>query len=438
MGIPASEALRPTMIRWRIVALLAGIVFLAHFNRISISVAATSNFIGPDKLSEAQMGSVYSAFLFIYTLGMLPGGWVIDRIGPYRALAGMGLGLGFLTALTGVLGWMGLAMAAMFVPLLAIRSIAGATSVPLHPGAARSVSLWLPIRERSRANGLITAGALLGVAFTYPVFGSLMDNVGWPMAFVICGTVMIAFGLLWYSLAADRPAEHPACNTGERDLVAVEAAPRSSASLGEILKLFSNRSLVLLTLSYGAIGYTQYLFFYWIEYYFKNVLNAPPSDSREAAFVISVSMAVGMAAGGWMTDMICRHAGHLWGCRIVAFVGMGLGGMFSLLGLTTSDARTVTICFSLAFAALGLCESIFWTTAPILEERNGGLACALVNTGGNGFGMLAPIVTPIIGEHFGWKSAIIVACVMCAVGGLLWLGIHNPQTNTRHDSKIDD
>ena len=49
----------------------------------------------------------------------------------------MGLGLGFCSAMTGVLGWSGLSIAAMFVPLLLIRAVAGSSSVPLHPGAAR-------------------------------------------------------------------------------------------------------------------------------------------------------------------------------------------------------------------------------------------------------------------------------------------------------------
>jgi MFS family permease len=134
-------------------------------------------------------------------------------------------------------------------------------------------------------------------------------------------------------------------------------------------------------------------------------------------------MAAGMALGGLTSDFVCRRLGHRWGCRLMAFVGMGLSARFSLLGISTSDPEVITRWFSLAFGALGLCEGIFWTTAPRLEPRNGALACALVNTGGNGIGMLAPFVTPMIAERFGWSSAIFVACVVCAVGGSLWLGI---------------
>ncbi len=99
---------RPTNVRWMIVLLLVGFSFLAHFNRISITVAGNAHFIGPGKLSEVQAGMVYSAFLLIYTIGMLPGGWLIDRFGPRWAMTRMGLGFGFFRpsrACSAGLGW---------------------------------------------------------------------------------------------------------------------------------------------------------------------------------------------------------------------------------------------------------------------------------------------------------------------------------------------
>jgi sugar phosphate permease len=415
---------RPTNIRWLIVAMLVGLVFLAHFNRIAISVAGSERFIGHG-LSEEQMGRVYSAFLLVYTIGMLPGGWLIDRLGPRWALTQMGVGLGFCAALTGVLGVFGLAVAALYMPLLVIRGVAGASSITLHPGAARAVSLWFPLSARSFANGLVTAGALIGIAVTYPAFGWLIDKLDWPLAFVVSGAALVIAGFVWGVLAADDPAGHPSSNQAERDLVAAEGRvpPRSAATVRDVLGLFRNRSLVLLTLSYGAYSYVQYLYFYWIEYYLKNSLGLPGEKSREAAFTITMAMAVGMAFGGWGADRLGEWLGHRAGRRLVAFAGMGFCAAFSLLGVRTTDPQQIVWCFSLAFWALGTCEAIFWTTAAGLEPRNGGLACALLNTGGNGFGLLAPLLTPVIGQAFGWDKAIVVACAVCAVGGLLWLGI---------------
>ena len=234
-------------------------------------------------------------------------------------------------------------------------------------------------------------------------------------------------------LSADSPAGHRWANDREREAASAggPAFARTKPSLADIARLFGNRSLLLLTLSYGALSYVQYLFFYWIEYYFKTELKLPKSESRQAAFIVTMAMAAGMACGGWLADRLCRAFGQTAGCRIVAFGGMGLCALFSLLGISTSDTNRVVVCFSLSFAALGLCEGIFWTTAPILEKRLGGLACALLNTGGNGVGLLAPVITPILGRYYGWNSAIVVAGIVCAVGGLLWLGIRSTPTASR-------
>ncbi|MCE9534406.1 MAG: MFS transporter [Planctomycetes bacterium] len=418
---------KPTNIRWLIIALLVCHAFMGHFSRVSMSVVGSERFIGPGKLSEQQMGFIYSTFLIVYTIGMLPGGYLIDRVGPRWAMGGMAIGLSIWVTLTGMLGWCGLSIAAMFIPLLLIRAAAGITGVPLHPGAARAVSLWIPIRQRSLANGLVNTGALVGIALTFPLFGWLIDQVDWQWAFVICGIGLLFLGVTWLALSADSAANHRWANAAESELIhgGTPIPARTRATFGEFLALFGNRSMVLLTLSYGMLGYLQYLFFYWIEYYFKNEFKLPSSESRSAAFTVTMAMGVGMAVGGWVADWLCRKLGQSMGCRVMAISFMSLCAVFALLGVSSREPREVVWCFSVAMGALGMCEGIFWTMAPALEPRNGGLACALLNTGGNGIGLLAPIFTPLIGQALGWSAAIQVACVLCAIGGLLWFGIRS-------------
>ncbi|MCA9013597.1 MAG: MFS transporter [Planctomycetaceae bacterium] len=416
---------RPTNIRWLIVAMLMGFTFLGHFNRVSITVAAKAKFIGPGLLSEIQMGFVYSAFLWTYTLCMLPGGWVIDRIGPRLAMGGMGLGLGFGVVLTGALGWSGLPIAALFIPLLLVRSIAGALSTPLHPGAARSVSLWLPLSSRSAGNGLVTAGALIGIALTYPGFGWLMDQFDWAAAFMMCGTLMMLFAIVWLMLSTDSVAGHSKSNAAEKRLVATsgDAPSEPGISVRQFTTLFRNPGLVLLASSYAAYSYFQYLFFYWIDFYFGKELQLPEAESRRATFIVMIAMAAGMAAGGFLTDTLSRRIGLRRAFRTIAFLGMSLSAVFAWFGVAATAPNSVVWMFSLALASLGMCEGVFWTSAPALEPKHGGLACAFLNTIGNAGGILAPVCTPWIGTHYGWPAAIGTACCTSIMGAALWIWI---------------
>ncbi|WP_397570057.1 MFS transporter [Schlesneria sp. T3-172] len=423
----SSDSAEPqaTKIRWLIVAMLMGFTFLGHFNRVSISVAGTERFIKPGGLDMEQMGLVYSAFLLVYTLSMLPGGWIIDRLGPRWALAGMGLGMGTCVALTGALGWTGIPIAGMLVPLLMIRGIAGGMSVPLHPAAARSVSLWLPLSSRTTANGLVTAGALIGIAVCFPVFGKLMDHFDWPRAFVICGVAMIAYSLAWLALSSDSVIDHPWTNSAERGMVqlADQPAPQTRSTWREFLDLFRNRNLVLLTLSYAALSYFMYLFFYWLGAYFEKTLNLPVEDCRNATMTVHLAMAVGMVIGGIGTDFLGRKVGRRWGCRGIAMLGMSLSALLAWKGLSIADPTQVVWYFAFALGSLGLVEGIFWTAAPQLEPRNGGLAGAFLNTIGNAGGLTAPYLTPVIASNFSWNAAIAVACCSCGIGAILWLWI---------------
>src|SRR2546426_5048054 len=73
--------------RRRVVALLMALCFISHFNRVSISVAADERIMDQFSISPTAMGTVYSAFLLVYTIFMIPGGLFIDRVGTRRALA---------------------------------------------------------------------------------------------------------------------------------------------------------------------------------------------------------------------------------------------------------------------------------------------------------------------------------------------------------------
>ena len=99
-----TETTRPTWVRWHIVALLVSYSFMTWFNRVSMSVAYDEQIKTQTGMSPEAIGSVISAFLFAYMICMTPGGWLIDRFGPWAALVVMGLGSALFGALTGIAG----------------------------------------------------------------------------------------------------------------------------------------------------------------------------------------------------------------------------------------------------------------------------------------------------------------------------------------------
>lgn len=448
--------------RWGIVGLLMAYSFMSWFNRVSMSVAGTERIMGQYGLTPTEMGVVYSALLFAYAVCMTPGGWFIDRKGAWLALVLMGLGSAFFVALTGVAGLVFLAAGPLWCALLLVRGLAGACMAPIYPASARALARWLPLSQRALGNGLVNGAALVGIASTFVGFGRLIDWLDWPAAFLISGAVTGLLGLVWLACASDYPAQSrslpvfvPGAETkrpppapeerlrrgGEfadappapflrpaAEPPALRAIPPAPAdtfrtSAAGWLSLLRNRSLLLLTISYAAVSYFEYLFYFWTEYYFADVLHLRKEDSRLYATLLNLAMAAGMMLGGLVSDRLVRRWGLRVGRAAVPVGGLLISAAFLGLGIAVTEPWAVGACFAVAMACAGACEGPCWATAVELGGRHGGTAAGVFNTGGNLGGLLAPVVTPWVSARLGWPWGIGLGAGACLVAVAFWLGV---------------
>ena len=235
----------------------------------------------------------------------------------------------------------------------------------------------------------------------------------------------MVYGLVWRTLSRSALQEQNSDKLMTGGAVAdnsvADRPVEQRAESTSVSTLLRHRQLWALTFSYAAYGYFQYLFFYWMSYYFDEILQLSSIEARWSAFWIMLAMGVGMALGGFTNDFVCRRLGTTLGRRSVVVTGMGLGAVFGLLGANGTEQYSVVIWLSLSMASLGLCESIFWTTVTGLGRRSRGFAAAFMNTGGNLGGLASPVLTPVLAQTLGWPGAIAVACAVVGLGGLAWL-----------------
>src|SRR5262249_14365766 len=128
MQAPAENRLRWT--RAGVVALMFGLSVISYFDRTIMSIAGPSLMTGFG-ITATKMGTVYSAFLFSYTLLMISSGRLADRFGPRTVLAWMAFGSALFTALVAVAGKPGLgSLLGVFPALLFLRLGAGVFTSP--------------------------------------------------------------------------------------------------------------------------------------------------------------------------------------------------------------------------------------------------------------------------------------------------------------------
>jgi MFS transporter, ACS family, D-galactonate transporter len=403
------------------VLLLMLVVAMGHFNRISISVAGAERIIPQYGIAPKSMGTVYSAFLIIYTLAMLPGGWFIDRFGARAALVLLGFSATIFVALTGAVGIAAHGASSLLMGLVVVRGLLGLTNAPLHPASARTVFEKVPPLWRSLANGLITFSACVGMAFCYYVMGTLIDWFDWPIAFLISSVLTLTVALVWAFYT--RPPRNPA---------GTKATPLPTyLDLSALTHVIRDKSVISITLAFVAYGYFQYLFFYWIEYYFVEIEHQGVVVARTYSTMITLAMGVGMISGGWLADRVPRFFSPRTRRALVPVVGMITSGIVFEMGLLAPNSQATLAAFVVAAALLGACEATFWTTVVELGGPFGGTTAALMNTGGNAGGSLSPLLTPLLsdffqaryGVDFGWRLSLAIGGAVVVAGSALWWGV---------------
>jgi ACS family glucarate transporter-like MFS transporter len=402
-----------------LVLLLAATATAAYLCRVNISVAGAL-VMEEYKLSQTQMGWVFSAFLFGYTLCMLPGGLLADTWGARRMLAIVAWGWVAVTWLQAGVpaassGW---SASAALAGLVALRLVMGALASPTYPAALEGVGRWTAPASIGRANGLVIGSVGLGSAIAPPFITAVMMPWGWRAAMLASAAPALGLAIAW--LLVKDPAPKPT------DAEALGAALRhGGASHGRVVAdLLRQPGFALLTFSYTLQGYVGYIFIFWFYLYLVQVRHF---SLVEGAFISSlpwVLSAISIPLGGVISDrLVLGRLGPVWGRRLLPIVGMGGAGIFISIGAHTTAPWMAALSLAVATALVLSVESPFWTTAAGLAGTRAGTGGALMNTGCNIGGMISPMLTPLVGELFGWEPALHVAAGLSVLAALAWFWI---------------
>src|SRR6202047_2366471 len=178
-AVSEAAACKPTSTRWVVLFLISLMYLLTYMDRSNISVAAPA--IAKEfGLSKTAMGFVFSAFLWAYAMGQIPGGWLGDRFGPRRVLLAIIPFWSLTVVATG--------LTTGVISLIAIRFILGLSEAGAFPIATRAMQLWFAKSERGLVHGVTHSFSRFAVAITPFVAVSIMAAFGWRTIFYIFGS----------------------------------------------------------------------------------------------------------------------------------------------------------------------------------------------------------------------------------------------------------
>ncbi len=426
-------------VRWFLVFWLFVLSAVSFLDRVNISVAASA--IASDyRLSDVQLGWVFSAFLWGYALFQTLGGWLADRVGPRRILAAGVVWWGIFTALTAAVSPTLTGAVFFFV---SVRFLLGAGEAIIYPASNQFVSRWIPTQERGIANGLIFAGVGAGAGSAPAIVTYIMLHYGWRWSFWLSALLGLLVGVVWYLTARDTPEKHPRVSASELrhiqsgltsgESTAGKSGVSPGSKSGDIpwRVILRSKEVWLVTLSYFCFGYVAWIFFSWFHRYLFKVRGLDLKSSAFYSTLPPLAMVACSLLGGVINDKLTKAYGKRRGrCGIAAFA-LFLTAVLLVLGSQAVSAQLASLVLAGGAGSLYLAQSSYWSVTADIAGSRAGSTSGFMNMGAQLGGGVTAVLTPVIAVHLGWTYPFIFAAVLSALGALAWLAV-NPMRNLDH------
>jgi MFS family permease len=391
-GLAPDPTSYPSRARYWVIVFAVTLAILSYIDRVCISQAA-KRIQGDLHLNDQEIGWVFSAFGLAYALFEIPGGWLGDWMGPKKVLIRIVLSWSAFTAATGA-AW-------NLVSLWIVRFLFGAGEAGCFPVLTKAYSVWLPLKERVRAQGIMWTFARWGGAFTPPLVVLAFSYMHWRWAFVAFGFM----GVLWCAFFArwfrDNPLEHPSVNAGERELL--KSVAHNASGHGDVpwAKMIGSRSVRLLWLQYFCTSFPWYFFITYLPKYLQEFRHLDEKHAANYAILPLLFGGFGSLFAGFIAQKVNQTLGSVSRGRRALSVTAFLGGCTFLL-----------LCIQLenplyAMLAMG-CASFFndlnmpgaWASCMDIGGKYAGSVAGSMNMMGNLAGFVAPSVGGYILQNY--------------------------------------
>jgi ACS family glucarate transporter-like MFS transporter len=417
-----------THIQTQILALLTAIMLVTAFGRLNLAIAG--KYLQDEfHFSTLTMGWVLGGFAFGYALFQIPWGWAGDRYGP-RA-----------TLFVALLWWSAFTLLMTCVPLInqshlwnyavafaTMRFLIGAGEAASYPNANKLIAAWTTSAQRGFGSSLLLGGVGVGGVIAPIFFAATMQQWGWRSAFLLSALLALLVAVVWFLSATNKPGEHPRINAAE--LALLEARPAVSSSHEFRIpgtpwrRIFSNRSVWALVLSYLCHGYTPYIYFTWFFIYLTRVRGFTLIKGGvwgAAPFLATTLMA---PLGGWISDKAVVSLGRRRGRQITVWFGMTFSALLLLAGSHATNNVSAVVLLALSAGLAQFAAPSWWAGCIDLTPTYSGTLSGLMNTCANLAGGTAPILTGYLATKYGWATALDFAAGISFMAGLIWFFVN--------------
>jgi MFS transporter, ACS family, D-galactonate transporter len=411
-----------TRVRWWILAIIVIATAINYLDRANLSIVA------PDvkkslHISPIELGLVFSAFSWTYAALQIPGGWILERVGPRLTF---GIALIFWSIVTG-----SISLARGFGSLLGLRMALGVAETPAFPSNNTLVSRWFPTKERGLATGSYTAGEYVGLAIAAPLLAWMATTYGWHSVFYLTGGLGLAFAVVWLTGIRNSPQSDKRVSAAELETIergggAVTTAPaegRSHAKFSDIPKLLAKKRMLGALIGQFANTSTLFFFLTWFPTYLVDQKHFTLLKAGIMAIIPYLCALIGTMVGGAGSDWMLRRGVATGIARKAPIITGLILSMIIILDNYVSTAALVILFFSIAFFAQGMASATAWTLLSDIAPANqialtGGLFNFFANAGGAASPFIISLILSATGSFF---YGLVYIAGIAGIGALAYI-----------------
>ncbi|UVC29420.1 MFS transporter [Pantoea sp. SOD02] len=420
MDLSAVQA-KPTRRRYITLLMIFITVVISYVDRANLAVAS-AHIQEEFGITKAQMGYVFSAFAWLYTLCQIPGGWFLDRVGSR------------LTYFIAIFGWSVATLlqgfASGLLSLIGLRAITGIFEAPAFPTNNRLVTSWFPEQERASAVGFYTSGQFVGLAFLTPLLIWIQELLSWHWVFIITGGIGIIWSFIWIKFY-QAPSQSKGINKAELEYIREGGAmvdgdaPSEKKTRTKLTaadwKLVFHRKLCGVYLGQFAVTSTLWFFLTWFPNYLTQEKHIAALTAGFMTTVPFLAAFFGVILSGIVADRLVRSGRSLGFARKTPII-CGLLISTCIMGANyTNDPIWIMTLMAIAFFGNGF-ASITWSLVSSLAPvRLIGLTGGMFNFVGGLGGITVPLVVGYLAQDYGFAPALVYISAVALIGALSYI-----------------
>jgi sugar phosphate permease len=417
----------------KVFALLCANAIVMYIDRTNISITAPiiQQELG---LSNASLGSAFSAFSITYACCMVIGGRLSDAMGSRLGLVACGVLWGIGTIATGLVS--GLAT------LVMARLLVGIGESAVYPISSAVINRWIKADRRGSAQGILHGCGRLGAALAPAIVTALVLLHSWRWAFVILGIASLVMAALIAFYLRDDPRLHPSITADEVEALGHRADEIGRIDLAQSPRLiwseFFARVWPVTAISF-CYGWFSWFLLSWIPLYFSHAHGLEIKSVAMFSTLVLIFGVLGMVGGGLATDLWLKHTGSVRRARRDVIVVSFAGALLCIVPLlVTTDLITDTIALALGYFFIELADSSIWMLGMDVAPEHCATSTAAVNTGFATAGAVSPLVVGwLLDLTQNWENVFLLTIVVLLIGSVVIFRVrihqeaNNPQPQFR-------